>query len=190
MKIIDSAGKSPIELIEKLDDEYRKGCVVEELIIQSQELAKFHPNSVNTVRITTILYKNRTDIIYPFFRTGRGDSIVDNGGAGGIINAIEPSTGIIYASADEMGIHYTEHPETHYQLIGYQMPYWNEAVELAKELAQVMPDNHYCGWDLALTDQGWVLQEANDRGEFIGFQLPTRKGFRKELMSILQELGV
>ena len=89
-----------------------------------------------------------------------------------------------------MGIHYTEHPETHYKLIGYQMPRWDEAKELAKELARVMPDNHYCGWDLALTDNGWVLQEANDRGEFVGFQLPTQKGFRKELMSILEELGV
>ena len=61
---------------------------------------------------------------------------------------------------------------------------------MAIELAHVMPDNHYCGWDLALTDEGWVLQEANDRGEFVGFQLPTRMGFRKELLSILNELGV
>lgn len=191
VKIIDSEEKSANDLIKKLNNDYKKGCVIEELIVQSHELAKFHPSSVNTVRITTVLYRDRVDIIYPFFRTGRGNSIVDNGGSGGIINAIDPSTGVIYASADEMGIRYIEHPETHYQLIGYQMPYWNEAVELAKKLAQVMPDNHYCGWDLALTDaHGWVLQEANDRGEFIGFQLPTRKGFRKELMNILLELGV
>ena len=116
--------------------------------------------------------------------------MVDNGGSGGLINSIDPITGIITCSADEMGIHYTEHPDTHYQIVGFKMPRWEEAKELARELAQVMPDNHYCGWDLALTDNGWVLQEANDRGEFVGFQLPTKKGFRNELMTILNELGV
>lgn len=190
VKIINSEGKSAESLFSMLTEEYPKGCVAEELITQCQELAKFHPQSVNTVRITTILYKNRVDIIHPFFRTGVGDSVVDNGGSGGIINAIDPKTGIIYASADEMGIHYTEHPETHWQLVGYQMPCWNDALALARELAHILPENHYCGWDLALTDNGWVLQEANDRGEFVGFQLPARKGFREELRSILEELEI
>lgn len=150
----------------------------------------FHPESVNTVRITTILYKDRVEIIHPFFRTGRGNSVVDNGGSGGIINAVDVETGIIIGSADEMGIHYETHPESDLPLLGFKMPRWEEAKKLAVELAHVMPDNHYCGWDLALTDNGWVLQEANDRGEFVGFQLPTTKGFRKELLQILNELGV
>ena len=189
IKIYDTFGRNVSDIYKELKNIY-KGCVAEELIVQSDETAMFHPESVNTVRITTIKYKDRIDIIYPFFRTGRGKSVVDNGGSGGIINAIDSDTGVIYGAADEMGIHYTEHPETHVKLIGYKMPKWEEAKALAKELAQIIPDNHYCGWDLALTNNGWVLQEANDRGEFVGFQLPTKKGFRKELMDILNELGV
>lgn len=190
VKIIDASKRIPNEVYKELMSEYVSGCVAEELIIQTDELAKFHPESVNTVRITTILYPDRIDIIYPFFRIGRGNSVVDNGGSGGLINSIDPKTGVITSSADEMGFFYNEHPETHYQIVGYHIPRWEEAKELARELARVMPDNHYCGWDFALTNGGWVLQEANDRGEFVGFQLPTQKGFRKELMNILKELGV
>lgn len=190
IKIIDSNGQSVEYLFSKLTDEYRNGFVAEELILQCLEMAKFHPESVNTVRMTTIRYDDRVDIIHPFLRTGRGKSVVDNGGSGGIINAIDADTGKIIGSADEMGIHYINHPDSNIPLIGYQMPCWDEAKALARELAYIMPDTRYCGWDLALTDNGWVLQEANDRGEFVGFQLPIKKGFRSELMNIIKELGV
>lgn len=58
------------------------------------------------------------------------------------------------------------------------------------ELADVLPDNHYTGWDLALTDNGWVLQEANDRGTFILFQITEKKGFKQEIEEIVHELEV
>lgn len=48
----------------------------------------------------------------------------------------------------------------------------------------------YKGWDLALTDNGWVLVEGNEKGMFIGFQLPTHQGFRKEFNQICKEVGI
>lgn len=105
-----------------------------------------------------------------------------------MINALDPISGEVLISADQMGNYYTEHPDTKLPLKGFRIPRWDEAKALAEELAKIVPDNHYCGWDFVLTDNGWVLQEANDRGGFKGFQL--QKGFRKELMNILHELGV
>ena len=127
IKIFNANGRTAAEIFQVLKNEYKDGCVVEELIHQCDELAKFHPQSVNTVRITTILYKDRVEIIHPFFRTGRGTSVVDNGGSGGLINSLDPITGIITGSADEMGNHYEEHPDSHIRLIGYQIPRWDEA---------------------------------------------------------------
>ena len=190
IKIIDTAGQETKVLFDNLRREYRSGFVAEELIKQCNELGQFHPQSVNTVRMPTILYRDRVEIIHPFFRIGMGGSVVDNGGSGGLINALDPDTGEIIACADQQGFHYTEHPDTGLRLIDFRIPRWDEARALAAELARIVPDNHYCGWDLVLTDGGWLLQEANDRGGFKGFQLPTDKGFRKELMGILAELNV
>ena len=190
IKIIDSNSYDIKELYKELLNDYRSGFVVEELIHQDREIAKFHPQSVNTVRITTIVFKDHIEIIHPYFRTGVGDNVVDNGGQGGIINAIDVDTGRIIGSADEKGNYYTKHPDTEIQLLGYTIPKWEEAKALAYELASVIPDNKYCGWDLALADNGWVLQEANDRGEFFGFQLPIKKGFRKEFNEILNRLDL
>lgn len=188
IKIVDTKDRDIRQVFTELNTEYKDGYVAEELIVQSHELGQFHPSSVNTVRVPTILYKDRVEIIHPFFRIGMGESVVDNGGSGGLINALDPDTGEIMVSADQQGNYYTKHPDTGISLKGFIIPKWDEAKELAKELAEVVPDNHYCGWDFVLTDNGWVLQEANDRGGFKGFQLQT--GFRKELLSILDELGV
>ena len=73
-------------------------------------------------------------------------------------------------------------------LVGYKIPFWSEAKALVRELAQVVPENRYTGWDLALTDGGWVLVEANRRAQF-GFQMSLQKGFRKEIDGYLAKLG-
>lgn len=192
IKIVDySLEKTePLTVFDQLLEEYTRGFVVEELIIQCKELAAFHPESVNTVRITTIKFDDRIEVIHPFIRTGRGDAVVDNGGSGGIICSLDPETGVIIGAADETGEDYIVHPDSGLQLIGYEVPKWNEAVNLVKELVNVLPDQRYMGWDLALTDSGWVMQEANDRGAFVGFQLPIHKGFKSEIEKIVKELGI
>ena len=39
---------------------------------------KTNEESVNTLRMPTVLFKDRTDIIHPVLRVGRGGNIVDN----------------------------------------------------------------------------------------------------------------
>lgn len=190
IKIINVKVEEARERLKELLKEYPRGFVAEELIVQTGILHDIHPESVNTLRIPTIKYEDRTEIIHPILRCGRGSAVVDNGGAGGICCAIDVETGIVKSAADEKGNYYTVHPDTAIPLVGLTIPKWDEAKNLVKELANVLPDNHYTGWDLALTEEGWVLQEANDRGTFILFQITERHGFREEIERIVHELGV
>ena len=175
-------------LFDSLVDEYDGKCIAEELIVQAKVLEEFHPGSVNTVRMPTIRFDDRVDVVHPFFRTGQGKSITDNAGSGGIICPLD-SNGIVVAAADEFGNSFTIHPDTKKELIGFQMPRWDEAVELVKELALFVPTNRYCSWDLALTENGWALVEANAKGQFV-WQYATHIGFREELKLIMKELGL
>ena len=166
------------------------GFIAEQLIVQSKDLGQFHPSSVNTIRITTLKMDDETIIIHPFLKLGRGGKVVDNGGQGGLLCLIEPTEGIITNVADEYGVTYTVHPDSKLPIVGFKMPHWNEAISLAKELAEITPDNRYTGWDFALTDGGWVMVEGNARGQFIGWQLTSQKGFKKEANSYLERLNI
>ena len=64
---------------------------------------------------------------------------------------------------------------------------WKEA----KELAQVIPENRYTGWDIAYINNGengkWVMIEANPRGQF-GAQFVRGKGMKREYDLLVNKL--
>lgn len=163
--------------------------VAEELIVQDDALGIFHRQSVNTLRINTVNYGNDIEVIWPCLRIGRGENIVDNAGAGGIFGAIDVRTGCIIKASDEYHHSFETHPDTGKQIVGFQIPRWEEACEMAKRLATVIPDCHFVGWDLALTEKGWVMVEGN-YGPLLLYQIALGQGIRKEFRKIERVLRV
>lgn len=195
LKPIDSSGGRAVKIVDRdgysfetLISEYPKGFIAEEIIQNVDELKQFNPSSLNTVRITTVRLKDSVEIGFCFIRFGRAGKCVDNGFSGGLMCNIDDETGIITSAVDETGKYYILHPDSQLQIVGLRIPRWNEAIELSKELALVIPDNRYTGWDLALTNQGWILVEGNCKSQFIGPQLSERKGIRRKFDSYLEEL--
>ena len=173
-----------------LKEQYEsKKIILEELIQQHPKMSSLHPQSVNTLRMPTIHVKDEILFFHPGMRIGRGDSIVDNGGSGGILAAIDEQTGCIKAAAIEDGTDYIVHPDTNIPLIGFQIPLWEEAKAFTMKLMQALPEGVYISWDIALTEKGWVMVEGNSRGQFFGRQLPIHKGVRDEFEEIKKNLN-
>ena len=190
VKIVDLSGAVLKQAFDSLQSDYENGFVMEELVAQSNEIGRFHPQSVNTVRVPTVNYGDRIEIIHPFFRIGKGDSVVDNAGSGGIMVLVDVETGKTISKArDEHGHEYVKHPNTGYDLVGVQLPKWGEAIQLVKQLASVLPENKYTSWDLAYTDEhGWIMIEGNAKGQFV-WQIVSRIGFKDEIEQIVAELN-
>ena len=152
--------------------------ILEEYITQDPETAKFHPQSVNTLRVSTYFDGNKVTPLFAFFRTGRNDHVVDNGGSGGIFVSVDLATGIACTEGtDELGRRYLLHPDSGVQMIGFRIPRWDEVMDIVDRMARVVPKQRYVGWDLALTSEGWILVEANAKGQFL-HQYAERKGSR------------
>lgn len=162
------------------------GAVLEELIDESDPLKCFHPESVNTVRIATVCNHENATVLFAFFRMGKGSSIVDNGGSGGIFASVDVDTGIVKTCGiTEKGQQYMFHPDSGKQIIGFQIPKWDEAIILVKKAALIVKEQVYIGWDLALTDNGWVVVEGNRRGQLLQ-QYCEEKGCRELLEQYIQ----
>ena len=190
IQIIDSAKAESFEaLCADLKKQYPAGFVAEELIRQVDALSVVHPSSVNTLRVFTVRFDDRVEFLPFAWRVGRGGACVDNGGSGGIFCALNDE-GVVVSTCDEKGRSYDVHPDTGHPLVGFRLPCFEEAKQLAAELAQVVPSNRYCGWDLALTDDGWVMQEGNWQGGVVAFQCPMQKGCRQRMDEIMEELGL
>lgn len=159
---------------------------VEERIKQSSEMAVWNDSSVNTVRFHSFNNKmTGFHILKPFLRTGRKGSVVDNAGSGGILANVDVRTGHLSTKGiDEMGRQYDIHPDSGIKFEGWQIPRYDELVATVKEMhLTVMPDHPYIGWDMALTDEGWVVIECN-WGQFLN-QYADHIGLKREFMEYL-----
>ena len=135
-------------------------AIVEEIVVQAPEMAKYNPSSVNTIRFVTFYHKNKLTKICAILRMGRNNSEVDNATYGGIY--VDIDFGIAYTYAESYkGEKYAAHPDTGVQIIGTKIPKWNELNSLIEELVKVIPQQKMVGWDMALTPSGWIVIEAN-----------------------------
>ena len=153
-------------------------CVVEELIVQGQEIAQFHPASVNTIRIVAFLSPDgETRIQWCFLRMGMGGSHTDNMSSGGLAAMIDPKTGVIYTTGrDWLGEIHIAHPDTGVRLVGFQIPEWETLMSLVKEISHVIPQVRLVGWDFAYTDKGWTFVEGNSRPQCVSAQITEHNG--------------
>ena len=179
--------KTPMT-IDQLIEDYPGGFVLEELISQVDELAIFHPDSINTIRVCTYNTGKEVLIKHPCLRTGRGNSIVDNAHSGGIFAAIDAATGIVLSAITSDAMIIKEHPDTNIEFSGYQIPQWSSLCEIAKEIAKELPGLTISGMDFSLTDKGWCLVEVNCFPHSL-YQEATRVGIREETEVFLQMIS-
>ncbi len=146
---------------------YKKFCdngqfLIEEEIVQHEQMSRLCPASVNTVRIATINYKGEVHFMYALLRVGNGVNCVDNICSGGMYVLIGED-GVIHKNAycNDDFRYYEAHPVTGVKFAGFEVPYFNDAVEMCKKAAAVEPKIGYVGWDVAITDKGPVLVEGN-----------------------------
>lgn len=138
-----------------------KQFLIEEYVIQHNDMNTLYPDSVNTLRIVTLLKDSTVNIPFVGLRIGNFGNVVDNFNHGGLFVPIDEN-GIIEDSAiDKQGNLYDIHPYTNTKIIGYKIPLFSEALSLVKELALVIPQIKYTAWDIAITNKGPVVIEGN-----------------------------
>lgn len=157
---------------------FNGACVLEELIVQGKEIADIHPDSVNTVRIVTYHGDNGdTHTQWCFLRMGSGGSHTDNMSGGGISARIDFDTGVVCdCGRDYLGHRYIYHPDSKIQLVGLNIPQWDEVKKLVCRLADTLPQVRFVGWDLAYSDKGWVFVEGNAQPQCVAPQIMSYNG--------------
>ena len=135
--------------------------ILEELVVQHPAMASLCPTSVNTCRIATLLGDKQQGIVYAFLRIGNG-KVMDNVDCGGMAARIDISSGkLLTVGADKQGNTFLKHPITNTSIVGFQIPFWEEAKAMCMEAAQVIPEMKYIAWDVAITAEGPTFIEGN-----------------------------
>lgn len=145
------------ELIEK------KCFMVEQEIEQHSEMNRLASSAVNTLRIVTLFHKGEFHLMYAMIRISNGTRCVDNICSGGMYSPIE-TDGFIRKPpyCTETGEFYESHPVTGCKFVGFEIPFYKEAIDLVAKASAKFPEMAYLGWDVAITPTGPILLEANN----------------------------
>jgi hypothetical protein len=177
-----------LSLIQRLTE--TKNDLVEEFVVQHNDLMKLSPSGLNTVRIVTQLEKNNEVIILAARLRISVNSVVDNLAAGNLAAPINLETGAVEGPGVYSDITRSDefkHPITGQQIVGFQVPFWAETIKMIKAAAKFNTSNRSVGWDVAITNSGPELIEANHDWCKLLWQLPVKKGLKPVLESFLYD---
>jgi hypothetical protein len=173
-------------LIERLKES--KNDLAEEFVVQHESLMKLSPSGLNTIRIITQLNnEDKIEILGARLRI-TVNSAVDNLAAGNLAAPINILTGIVDGPGVYSDITKEDqliHPITGVQIVGFQVPFWSETVALVKAAALHNVNNKSIGWDVAITNVGPELIEANHDWCKLLWQLPVKRGLKSQLTKYL-----
>ena len=135
--------------------------LLEELLIQHPDMARLCPTSVNTVRIATLLGDKQEGIVYAFLRIGNG-KVMDNVDQGGMAARVDLASGrLLTVAADKAGNVFDKHPITGTPIIGFTIPYFEEAKQMCLTAMHKVPQVRFVAWDVAITADGPRFIEGN-----------------------------
>ena len=110
------------------------------------------------------------DIAYAGIRIGGGESVVDNFHSGGIVAGINLETGKVVTDGIDLSCNIYKTTSTGVAVKGFMIPYFSEALDMVRDAGKDLEG--YLGWDIAISEDGPVLIEANTMPGAVILQMP------------------
>lgn len=148
-------------LLEKLN--VSNNVIVQELVKQHPSMALLHKSSINTLRITTVIYENKVIVSSHFVRMGMGGKKVDNVSSGGMLCAVKSDGRLAEVGYDDLGRPYRIHPTSGAKFADCTIPNFSKCLAMCVDAAPRL--SHVAkliSWDVAVGEDGEpILIEAN-----------------------------
>lgn len=178
----DGTSISVMDFIYSLNDGDGFGFLFQEAAIANSEIKKVCGDAVSGCRIIMLLDDNGA---YPFrivWKIATGKNHIDNfnhGKYGNLVADIDVKTGqvkrIVSSKGNDLLLN-QRHPTTNIDLLGYQLPDWDNFMATVKKAAECFPGFRWQHWDLGITESGPIIYELNSAGNTDLTQMASGKG--------------
>lgn len=169
----DSGGGKNVQFINNIEKEknniknifheYKKNFIIQKPLKQHKKIEEIHKESINTIRVMSMLENGNVSIISSVLRMGVGDSCVDNECSGGINCGINEDGTLSKNAYDGSGKIYLKHPQG-YEFEKGNIPAYSKIISLIKKEHTNMPYFGLISWDFTVDqEENPVMIELNLR---------------------------
>lgn len=159
--------------------------LLEEFITQHHALSELNSDTVNTIRVYTLKDSHGSvHIPAAALRVGAPNNCVDNFHAGGTAWPLDINTGTVVAEgfSKDGSLHSYFLPGRDTFMVGFRVPNWSAVLSTVSEAAERTP-LRWLGWDVAVTETGVDIVEANNGADVDLAQF--LRGIKDEVNKIL-----
>lgn len=166
--------------LDDIETHYSAGYLFQRLVTPHRDLVPAIGERLATVRILTIATPNGPKAFRAGWKIPAAGNVADNfWRAGNMLAGLDFETGRVLRVTSGAGFQMkdvTHHPDTGAGLIGLAVPEWEKMKAVAVEGAKVLRHFGVIGWDMAATDDGPAIVEANETPDFGLVQIADRRG--------------
>lgn len=173
-----------------------KGWIVQPRVRVHPQLAGIvSPYGLATARIITAMRDGVARVITAGFKLTVGQNTTDNfskGASGNLLSGIDLATGSLSRAWGSRRKDWPEmtgfdtHPETGQKIVGFTLPLWDGLVRCALGAQESLPEMRSAGWDIAISDRGVLLVEANLTYDLSILQIAHQRGLKREIFAVLE----
>lgn len=148
-------------IVKYLNECKLENIIFQEMIIQSESTAYLHKNSLNTLRIITLILGSEVIVLKPIIRIVEGNEKIAKEGVGEVFIGINDDGTLTNYGYDIFGNKFEEKFEGK-SLKNVKIPKIKEAKEMCMKAAQRFPHFRLISWDVAIDkDNEPIIIEAN-----------------------------
>ncbi len=183
--VLGDGQRVPVSVLcKEIFDKFSNGYLLQHALRPHQRLASVSGQAIGTVRMVTIKRSETPELLYALWKipspTAMSDNFWQNGSMIACVNSENGSVGRCWTGESVEAKEIDTHPVSKVEFGNTVLPDWEAAKKMVQDAHSVFPEYGLLGWDVALTENGPTLVEANGSPLHTLYQFAYRRGIRNE----------
>lgn len=167
-------------LADEIMRDFPAGYLFQDAVTQHPEVSDILGPMLSCPRLVTVVTDDTPEMFYAYWKIASPTAMSDNfWQEGSMLARINAKSGVVENCILGKGPDVKDvkaHPVSGKAIVGYQIPHWQEAVDLVRRAHAIFPVNGCLGWDVAFGPEGPLLIECNNNTSHDTYQLVLGQG--------------
>jgi len=173
--------------LSEVEHKFSGGYLFQNCVQRHPTFAQMTGGGLSTIRLVTLDSGSGPQAWRAVAKLTSPHTVADNfWRAGNLLAAVHLDSGKMEKALTSMGMDgafVSNHPDTNEPIEGVEIPYWDQVLQIAKDVAGLFPNALLLGFDIAITPDGPTIIETNADPHLILMQIAHQKGAMDDEMN-------
>ncbi len=183
--MLGNGSRVPLEEFAKdVLEQYKDGYLLQTGLQPHPDMQRIIGDVVGSIRVVTVNDGSGVKPAYAVWKIPSPAAMSDNFWQdGSMLSLVDICDGTVlncHRGKGPSAEFLEKHPQSKQPIVGFQVPHWTNVIDSAIAAHELFPEFGIFGFDIAITDNGPVIMECNDKPNHMIYQYPARRGMQNQ----------